>query len=190
MPPGLDAMQLKQMLPPAMQKPAWQQLQEMGIGGQGSAEANKAMLAQKMAGQQLGLPGGPPPSAPMAPGGPGAPNQSVSGPGGPGGAPPAGPGLPPGAEPGTPPPAAPGGAQTMPFFPGQGGPQGMQGGFGGMNPQQLRQMLPPAMQGQTFGGRPGGLNPQQIMPQPQAPGGGFNPGAGGAQGGGNPFRYM
>lgn len=188
LPPGMEPQQLKQMLPPAMQKPAWQQLQDMGIAGQGSAEANKAMLASKLAGQQLGSPGSPPPSAPM-----GAPDQAVAGPGGPGGAPPGGPGLPPGAEPGGPPsPSAPGGAQVMPpSLPGQ---QGMQGGFGGMNPQQLRQMLPPAMQALqgaqgSYTGNPQGLNPQQVMPQPQAPGGGFVPTAN-APGGANPYRYM
>lgn len=77
-----------------------------------------------------------------------------------------------------------------PSFPGQ-GQQGMQGGFGGMNPQQLRQMLPPAMQALqgAYAGSPQGLNPQQVMPQPQAPGGGFVPTAN-APGGANPYRYM
>lgn len=37
------------------QKPAWQQLQEAGIGGQGSAAGNQAALAQ-LQGRQLGVP--------------------------------------------------------------------------------------------------------------------------------------
>lgn len=54
-------------MPPG--KPAWQQLQEMGVGGQGSAQANKAMLAQKLGGMPPGGPGGDPG---MMPGGGGA----------------------------------------------------------------------------------------------------------------------
>lgn len=48
-------------------KPAWQQLQEIGIGGQGSAQANKAMLAERQAAQPS--PGGIPVGAQPMPGG-------------------------------------------------------------------------------------------------------------------------
>lgn len=50
-------------------KPAWQQLQEMGVGGQGSAAANKAKLAEIQAAQQP-TPGGVPVGAQPMPGGP------------------------------------------------------------------------------------------------------------------------
>lgn len=50
-------------MPPG--KPAWQQLAEMGISGQGSAPANKAMLAEKLGGMPPGGPGGDPGAMPM-----------------------------------------------------------------------------------------------------------------------------
>lgn len=49
-------------------KPAWQQLREQGVGGQGSAAANKAKLGQTLTkpafGSGAGIPPGPTPSAP------------------------------------------------------------------------------------------------------------------------------
>jgi len=84
----------------APEKPAWQQLQEMGVGGQGSAAGNKAELARRL----LEARGGPP----AALGG----DTAVSGaPGPPAGATPP---PPPGADIGPPPNAFPGFKPRLP----------------------------------------------------------------------------
>lgn len=202
-PPGGNQ-DLMRLLPPKMQA-------AMAQNGRDPREAiatrmqNDPIFKQKMIAmqQQGGLPGvpssGPIMSSPMQPspvgpridaggdqvqasGGPpslgGGPDAAVSGiPGqGIGGPPP-----PPGADIGGPMP--PGGMQ--------GGFQGAQGGFGGMNQQQLRQMLPPAMQQGFpggFAGNPQGLNLQslQLAQQGGGPASGGQPQLSSV----NPYRGM
>jgi len=196
-PPG--GPNLMSLLPPAMQR-------NMATNGRDPREAiqtrmqNDPIFKQKMIEMQqsggfrnMPGPGGPPSgpiSAPMQP--PGGPQVDPSRdmqassanlgpptelPGLPGG-------LPPGADIGRM------GGQMQPGDMQRGFPTPGQGGQG-FNQQQLKQMLPPAMQ-QGFQGNSQGMNLQAIQQQMQ--GGGPAPqmgGFGGAgQGGGNPFRYM
>lgn len=62
--------------PGAVLKPAWQQLADMGIGGQGSAMANKAKLAEMQAGSDQGRAMGQQ-AQPPAPAGPGGVSYSA-----------------------------------------------------------------------------------------------------------------
>lgn len=224
-PPGRP--DLMSLLPPKMQAAMAQNGRDpreaIGTRMQNDLMFKQKMIAMQ---QQGGFPGGPPPggppsgpiSMPFQPPGPGG--AVSSGPmGGPGGSMPQAPGGPPGSDIGPPmqmqgdPGGAigqgpPGGPTQMQFGPGgpmppggmqQGfpGPGQQMQGFGGMDQQKLKQMLPPAMQGmqgggttQGFGGNPQGLNLQSIQQQVQ--GGGPAPGQmqpGGGQGI-NPYRGM
>lgn len=96
------------------------------------------------------------------------------------------PGGPPGSDIGPP-------MQVQGSIPGGPPTGGMQPGFGGMDPQQLRRMLPPAMQVQgapgAYQGNPQGLNLQSIQQQMQGGGPAPGPMGGGGQSM-NPFRGM
>lgn len=146
--------------PTAPPKPAWQQLAERGIGGQGSARANKAKLAALL---------GPPPAAP----GPGGPEQAASDaaalglPAAPVGPRP----LPPDAEPGRQAAALQGAMQAFPGF------KPRPGGFGGMAPGAPAGLTARPLPGVIPGGGPAPTAPslgQTISdPADQMGGGGF-----------------